>query len=73
MSLTGFFDSVCPGTTPTTKAVNRTVSAPMYPFSLRLSAREASLSGQVFMAAADVAMWLTIKMKLGMADSSVTA
>jgi len=45
----------------------------MYPFSLRLSAREASLSGQVFMAAADVAMWLTIKMKLGMADSSVTA
>lgn len=31
------------------------------------------VSGQVFMAAADVAMWLAIKTKLGMADSSVTA
>jgi uncharacterized protein (TIGR00369 family) len=31
------------------------------------------VSGQVFMAAADVAMWLAIKTKLGMADGSVTA
>jgi uncharacterized protein (TIGR00369 family) len=31
------------------------------------------VSGQVFMATADVAMWLAIKTKLGMADSSVTA
>lgn len=31
------------------------------------------MSGQVFMAAADVAMWLAIKTKLGMAESSVTA
>ena len=31
------------------------------------------VSGQVFMAAADVAMWLAIKTKLGFADSSVTA
>jgi uncharacterized protein (TIGR00369 family) len=31
------------------------------------------VSGQVFMAAADVAMWLAIKTKLGMADDSVTA
>src|SRR5258708_11660474 len=31
------------------------------------------VSGQVFMAAADVATWLAIKTKLGMADSSVTA
>jgi uncharacterized protein (TIGR00369 family) len=31
------------------------------------------VSGQVFMAAADVAMWVAIKTKLGMADSSVTA
>jgi uncharacterized protein (TIGR00369 family) len=31
------------------------------------------VSGQVFMAAADVAMWLAIKTKLGTADSSVTA
>lgn len=31
------------------------------------------VSGQVFMAAADVAVWLAIKTKLGMADSSVTA
>jgi acyl-coenzyme A thioesterase PaaI-like protein len=31
------------------------------------------VSGQVFMAAADVAMWLAIKSKLGLADSSVTA
>ncbi len=31
------------------------------------------VSGQVFMAAADVAMWLAIKTKLGMDDSSVTA
>jgi uncharacterized protein (TIGR00369 family) len=30
------------------------------------------ISGQVFMAAADVAMWLAIKTKLGLADSSVT-
>ena len=31
------------------------------------------VSGQVFMAASDVAMWLAIKTKLGLADSSVTA
>lgn len=31
------------------------------------------VSGQVFMAAADVAMWLAIKTKLGLQDSSVTA
>jgi uncharacterized protein (TIGR00369 family) len=31
------------------------------------------VSGQVFMAAADVAMWLAIKTKLGVDDSSVTA
>ncbi len=30
------------------------------------------VSGQVFMAAADVAMWLAIKTKLGLTDSSVT-
>ncbi|MCU1335340.1 MAG: PaaI family thioesterase [Bryobacterales bacterium] len=31
------------------------------------------VSGQVFMAVADVAMWLAIKTKLGLTDSSVTA
>jgi uncharacterized protein (TIGR00369 family) len=31
------------------------------------------VSGQVFMAAADVAMWLAIKTRLGTADASVTA
>ncbi len=31
------------------------------------------VSGQVFMAAADVAMWLAIKTHLGLTDSSVTA
>jgi uncharacterized protein (TIGR00369 family) len=31
------------------------------------------VSGQVFMAAADVAMWLAIKTKLGLSDASVTA
>jgi uncharacterized protein (TIGR00369 family) len=31
------------------------------------------VSGQVFMAVADGAMWLAIKTKLGLADSSVTA
>ena len=31
------------------------------------------VSGQVYMAAADVAMWLAIKTKLGLDDSSVTA
>jgi len=30
------------------------------------------VSGQVFMAAADVAMWLAIKTRLGLADPSVT-
>jgi acyl-coenzyme A thioesterase PaaI-like protein len=30
------------------------------------------VSGQVFMAAADVAMWLAIKTKLGLGDGSVT-
>jgi len=31
------------------------------------------VSGQVFMAAADVAMWLAIKTQLGLSDTSVTA
>ncbi len=31
------------------------------------------VSGQVFMAAADVAMWLAIKTKLGLNDGSITA
>jgi uncharacterized protein (TIGR00369 family) len=31
------------------------------------------VSGQVYMAAADVAMWLAIKTKLGMSDASLTA
>ena len=31
------------------------------------------ISGQVYMAAADVAMWLAIKTQLGIADASVTA
>jgi uncharacterized protein (TIGR00369 family) len=31
------------------------------------------VSGQVYMTAADVAMWLAIKTKLGLDDSSVTA
>jgi uncharacterized protein (TIGR00369 family) len=31
------------------------------------------VSGQVFMAAADVAMWLAIKTRLGLDDASVTA
>ena len=31
------------------------------------------VSGQVFMAASDVAMWLAIKTRLGLADTSVTA
>jgi uncharacterized protein (TIGR00369 family) len=31
------------------------------------------LGGQVFMAAADVAMWLAIKTRLGLHDASVTA
>jgi acyl-coenzyme A thioesterase PaaI-like protein len=31
------------------------------------------VSGSVFMAAADVAMWLAIKTKLGLADGSLTA
>jgi uncharacterized protein (TIGR00369 family) len=31
------------------------------------------VSGQVYMAAADVAMWLAIKTRLGLADGSVTA
>jgi uncharacterized protein (TIGR00369 family) len=31
------------------------------------------VSGQVYMAAADVAMWLAIKTKLGLDDASVTA
>jgi acyl-coenzyme A thioesterase PaaI-like protein len=30
------------------------------------------VSGQVYMAAADVAMWLAIKTKLGLTDSSMT-
>ena len=43
------------------------------PFQAAFERPGGMLSGQVFMAAADVAMWLAIKTKLGMADSSVTA
>jgi uncharacterized protein (TIGR00369 family) len=32
-----------------------------------------TVSGQVFMAAADIAMWLAIKTRLGLDDASVTA
>src|SRR5258706_16188403 len=48
-------------------------AASMCPFRRRLSAPGGIVSGQVFMAAADVAMWLAIKTRLGMADASVTA
>jgi len=43
------------------------------PFQAEFERPGGLVSGQVFMAAADVAMWLAIKTKLGMADSSVTA
>jgi uncharacterized protein (TIGR00369 family) len=42
------------------------------PFQEALERPGGILSGQVFMAAADVAMWLAIKTRLGLADSSVT-
>jgi len=43
------------------------------PFQEALERPGGIVSGQVFMAAADVAMWLAIKTKLGLNDSSVTA
>ena len=45
----------------------------LVPFQVEFERPGGLVSGQVFMAAADVAMWLAIKTKLGMADSSVTA
>jgi acyl-coenzyme A thioesterase PaaI-like protein len=54
-------------------ALEMVSAASMCPFRKHSSAQEAIVSGQVFMAAADVAMWLAIKTKLGLADSSVTA
>ena len=42
------------------------------PSTLSSSGREAFVSGQVFMAAADVAMWLAIKTLRGIDDDSVT-
>src|SRR5215472_7462080 len=43
------------------------------PFRAKFERPGGIISGQVFMAAADVAMWLAIKTKLGLTDSSVTA
>jgi uncharacterized protein (TIGR00369 family) len=43
------------------------------PFQAALERPGGIVSGAVFMAAADVAMWLAIKTKLGLADGSVTA
>jgi len=43
------------------------------PFRVAFERPGGIVSGQVFMAAADVAMWLAIKTKLGMDDASVTA
>src|SRR5579862_3896167 len=47
--------------------------ASMCPFRMRFERPGGIVSGQVFMAAADVAMWLAIKTKLGLTHSSVTA
>src|SRR5712692_8362350 len=43
------------------------------PFQLAFERPGGIVSGQVFMAAADVAMWLAIMTKLGKTDMSVTA
>ncbi len=43
------------------------------PFQAALERPGGIVSGAVFMAAADVAMWLAIKTRLGVADGSVTA
>jgi uncharacterized protein (TIGR00369 family) len=43
------------------------------PFQETFERPGALVSGQVFMAAADVAMWLAVKTCLGAADTSVTA
>jgi uncharacterized protein (TIGR00369 family) len=43
------------------------------PFQAEFERPGGVVSGQVFMAAADVAMWLAIKTRLGMSDASVTA
>src|SRR5437773_5087949 len=43
------------------------------PFQAEFERPGGIVSGQVFMAAADVAMWLAIKTKLGMSDASATA
>lgn len=43
------------------------------PFQTAFERPGGTVSGQVFMAAADVAMWLAIKTRLGLDDSSVTA
>ena len=45
----------------------------LVPFKDGFERPDGILSGPVFMAAADVAMWLAIKTKLGLADGSVTA
>ena len=45
----------------------------LVPFRKALERPGGIVSGQVFMAASDVAMWLAIKTKLGMAEESVTA
>ena len=42
------------------------------PFRAAFERPDGIVSGQVFMAAADVAMWLAIKTKLGIHDGSVT-
>jgi uncharacterized protein (TIGR00369 family) len=43
------------------------------PFQVAFERPGGVISGQVFMAAADVAMWLAIKTHLGLDDASVTA
>ncbi len=45
----------------------------LVPFRKSFERPGAVVSGQVFMAAADVAMWLAIMTRLGAADGSVTA
>ena len=43
------------------------------PFQAAIERPGGIVSGQVYMAAADVAMWLALKTRLGLADGSVTA
>ena len=43
------------------------------PFQAALERPGGIVSGQVYMVAADVAMWLALKTRLGLADKSVTA